>query len=182
MLCTSAARSRSRDHVLVIDGRFAPARELKEGSLLTPASRVTAVRRTTERVVNPLTIDSRILAAGKDGEPVLASVHPEWIADHMLTTAVYPLPLSLSSGLAVAFPATVQAYYDALLESFFASTAARLKDLKATVPMAVTVLVIGAFDVVLSLGFVLYCLAGAKVVVTLAALGFAAARRGRGKK
>ena len=37
------------------------------------------------------------------GAPIDAATHPEWVAEHMLTTLM-PLPLSLSNLLSLLFP------------------------------------------------------------------------------
>ena len=44
--------------------------------------------------------------------------YPEWIADYMLSSALFPLPFSLSNMLSYLFPETTQNYYDAVLEDF----------------------------------------------------------------
>ena len=42
--------------------------------------------------------------------------YPEWIADYMLSSALFPLPFSLSNMLSYLFPETTQNYYDAVLD------------------------------------------------------------------
>ena len=60
---------------------------------------------------------------------VLASTYPEWIAEYMLSSALVPLPLSLSNLISYLFPETTQKYYDALVEPLV--TTAHPKHLKA---------------------------------------------------
>ena len=54
------------DHMLLVDGAYQPARNVKPGSLLEPASIVTAVAATNDAIVSPLTRSSTILAAGRE--------------------------------------------------------------------------------------------------------------------
>ena len=44
--------------------------------------------------------------------PVIASTYPDWIADFMLASALYPT-FTLANLLSHLFPQHVQAYYDA---------------------------------------------------------------------
>lgn len=44
--------------------------------------------------------------------------YPEWIADYMLSSALFPLPFSLSNMLSYLFPETTQNYYDAVARGF----------------------------------------------------------------
>ena len=62
-------------------------------------------------IINPLTASGTILANG-----VVASVYPEWISKHMLSSKLYPLPLSACNLLTYLFPAPAQTFYDAVLE------------------------------------------------------------------
>jgi len=159
------------DHVLWADGAFRATSEIRAGSVLEPASKVTKVAAATHAVVNPLTTSGTILAAGPAGGPVVASVFPEWIA-HLLHGASlpYPLPLSGAAAASYLFPASVQAYYDALLEPLFSSTAQSLKEFKAAVPAPVALCTLLAFDVALVAGFVLWSLT-LKGTVALLAVG-----------
>ena len=70
-----------------------------------------------------MTVSGMIIAAGATGGPVISSAYPEWIAEYMLeqNNGYYPLPVSMSSMLAYLFPATVQAYWDEVLEHAFAA-------------------------------------------------------------
>ena len=99
------------DHVLLVDGEWAAARTVKVGSSLS-GSIVTAVSQGFGGIVNPLTTNGMIVAAGPTGKPVVSSAYPEWIAEYMLNVSVFPLPVSFSNLLSYLFPATVQAYYD----------------------------------------------------------------------
>ena len=144
------------DHVLLVDGAFAPARVAARGSRLEPASVVTSVTATSDAIVNPLTSSGTILAAGPEGAPVVSSCFPEWIADLALGSTVYPLPHSLTAVASYLFPRAVQSYHDALLEPFFAATAKRLEGVRAAVPAPVALAILFGFDVVLVGGFVLW--------------------------
>ena len=64
------------DHVIKADGQFVAAREVKAGSMLGEY-KVKAVTHGVAGVVNPITVAGTILAAGKEGKPVVASTYPE---------------------------------------------------------------------------------------------------------
>ena len=96
------------DHVLLVDGAYVPARTVQAGALLAFNATVTAVGYSTGGIISPLTVSGHIFAAGPTGAPVAATVWPEWIADTMLATTFYPLPLSLASLSARIFPESVQ--------------------------------------------------------------------------
>ena len=119
------------DHVLLVDGTFVTAREVTPGALLgAPSAVVSRVSESAAPIVNPITTSARILAAGPgSGAPVLASTHPEWIADVMLAAGAFPL--TLSGALSYLFPATTQAYYDSWIE--LVASAANLPTLKEVV-------------------------------------------------
>ena len=108
------------DHVLVIDGSFAPSRDAMPGSTLTLAGGTLAsvmhVANTFGTITNPVTASGTILAAGLTGEPVVAATHPEWSAAFMMSQKA---PLPLFYALSTTFPATAQAYYEAVLEPLF---------------------------------------------------------------
>ena len=86
------------DHVLLVDGQWASARAVKVSSSLS-GSMVTADSKGHAGIINPLTTNGLIVAAGPSGKPVVASAYPEWIATymHMLNVVVFPLPVSLSN-------------------------------------------------------------------------------------
>jgi len=171
------ALSLTPDHVLFVNGQLVPARDLKEGAVLAPASRVTVVRHVTEGIINPLTVDGRILAAGAEGAPILASVYTEWIAERMLASTLYPVPLSLSAILARIFPARTQAYYDEVLEPLFVLTTSALKSFNAMAPSFVVTMTIVLIDAMLSLGLAVYeACDPMKLAATLAAVGLLARR------
>ena len=163
------------DHVLFLDGKFTPARLAKPGAALSPRATVLAAHGSTDSgIVNPITASSRILAAGAGGgQPVLASTHPEWIAEYLLTSS-YPLPLSLCSLLSFLFPLSFQAFYDDALESLLVSNgASALKTLWAAIPASALPLGVGIIDAALSLSFVLFT-AGHFLPVGVLGLGGAA--------
>jgi len=153
------------DHVLAVDGAFVPARNAAPGSKLGE-SEVSRVASTAGEVINPLTASGKILTQGG----VVASTYPEWIAEYMLSSAIAPLPLSLSNLASYLFPETTQKYYDALIEPFV--TAAHPKHLKAALPAALYPAAFLAGDLALAAGFGAFALASptalAAVVATVA--------------
>ena len=128
-------------------------------------------------VVNPLTTNGMIVAAGPGGKPVVSSTYPEWIAGYMLDVSVFPLPVSASNLLSYLFPASVQAFYDAHLEGAFAANQARLGAWKLGLPTALVAPVILAIDLLCAAGFVLYMLASPKALAALAAVAIVARAR-----
>lgn len=153
------------DHVLLVDGAFVPARNAKPGSALTLANgeAATVERVTTARgdIINPLTTSGTIVAGG-----VVASSHPEWTFA-WAGKAQFPL----FYGLAAAFPATTQAYYDAVLEPLFDSSGAHLRS--TALGASALVVPLGVADAAAALGLGLF--AGATPVALLV-LGAAALR------
>ena len=163
------------DHVLLVDGEWAATRTVKVGSSLS-GSIVTAVSQGFGGIINPVTTNGMIVAAGPTGKPVVSSAYPEWIAEYMLeqNNGYYPLPVSMSSMLAYLFPATVQAYWDEVLEHAFA---ANQKALNA-IPTPFVAPIMFVLDLVCSAGLLLFALANAKVIATLVAVvAVARARR-----
>merc|ERR1719240_184641 len=163
------------DHVLLVDGQWAPAHTVKVGSSLS-GSKVTAISHGVGGIINPVTVSGMIVAAGATGGPVISSAYPEWIAEYMLehNNGYYPLPVSMSSMLAYLFPATVQAYWDEVLEHAFA---ANQKALNA-IPTPFVAPIMFVLDLVCSAGLLLFALANAKVIATLVAVvAVARARR-----
>ena len=77
-----------------------------------------------------------ILAAGKTGMPIVASVYGEWVADYFLDAATYPVPYSLGSGLSYLFPELVQTFHDAVLEPAFMASFNGLDAISASAPSA----------------------------------------------
>merc|ERR1712060_302230 len=67
------------DHVIKANGAFMAAREVVAGSMLGERE-VKLVSRSFDGVINPITVAGTILAAGKEGMPVVATSYPEWIA------------------------------------------------------------------------------------------------------
>ena len=132
------------DHVVLLNGEWAPAREAKAGSILSNGAAVERVTTTTDGIINPLTTAGTILANG-----VIASVYPEWIAAHMLSTKVYPLPLSASNLVSYLFPQSAQAFYNAALEPLFN---ANRKHLEA-VPAALVTPAIAILDLLITAAF-----------------------------
>ena len=109
---------------------------------------------------------------GATGGPVISSAYPEWIAEYMLeqNNGYYPLPVSMSSMLAYLFPATVQAYWDEVLEHAFAANQQRLNSALLGLPTAFVAPIMFVLDLVCSAGLVLFTLANAKLLAALAAV------------
>lgn len=159
------------DHMLLIDGAFQPARNAKPGSRLEPASSVvTAVAATTDAIVNPLTASSTILASGATGTPVVASCLPEWVAGILVDSAVFPLPFVLSPAAARLFPASVQAFYDDVLEGVFDAMVPSLERLNAAVPAPVAVGGMVCADVLLVAGLGAWSALSVEVAVAAASV------------
>jgi len=158
--------SLTADHVLLLDGALSPARLAAAGSVLSSGRKVSAVTHGSQGVVNPITAAGTILAAGPSGDPVVAATANEWLADVLLSA--YP-KYTLSFTLAVLFPASAQAYYDAALEPFFSLAVPRLEHVKAVAPLpAVGVgLVLG--DALLSAGLFAFCVGKLAVVAAVVA-------------
>jgi hypothetical protein len=164
------------DHVLLVDGEWAAARTVKVGSSLS-GSNVTAVSQGFGGIVNPLTTNGMIVAAGPTGKPVVASAYPEWIASYMLDVAVFPLPVSVSNLLSYLFPANVQAFYDQYLEGSFSANQSHLRKWKLGLPTLLFAPIILALDLLCAAGFVLYALASPKALAALAAVAVVACAR-----
>ena len=167
------------DHVLYVDGAWRPAREVRVGSVLEPgAASVTKVRRAPHKIISPVTLDGKILASGPAGQPVLATVWPEWVATLLLDNPLpYPLPLSLAAATSRLFPAGAQRFYDAHLEHFFAATSPGLEHLTAAVPAPVALAVVAAADVACVGAFATWALCSLEGAAAL--LGVAAVARSR---
>lgn len=165
------------DHVLSVDGVLSPARDIKVGSLLDGA-RVESVETSVDAIINPLTTSGFILAAGLAGDPVVSSVHPVWIAGHMLNPAgVFLSKYSLCATLAYLFPESVQAFYNTHLEAFFASHSASLGAVAAAAPTPAALAVVAAFDVAIAGAFAASHSAAALVAIAAVALLASQARK-----
>lgn len=164
------------DHVMHLDDKFAPARDVRPGDRFSPNTTVTLVGHTHTSIINPVTTSGTILAAGATGDPVLSSVYGEWIAAYMLGVTVFPLPVSLSSYLAFVFPAHVQAYYDTWLERANAGRGTIDAAMHA-VPTGAMPLVAAAADVVLAVGLGVFALSLKLPLGIGVAVGVAALRR-----
>jgi len=167
------------DHVLYIDGAFAPARNAQPGSILSDGRKVTSVHTAVRGIINPVTASGTILAAHGVGSPVLASTAGEWMADVLLSP--YPA-YTLSFAAARAFPLSVQQYYDAALEPFFTTTVPALTQLKAAVPEWCLLPILIAGDLFLTLGFVGFVSAKLVLAGVAAALVAGAVRVARVSK
>jgi len=138
------------DHVLELDGEWAPAREAKAGSRLSNGRTVERVTDARSGIINPLTASGTILANG-----VVASVYPEWISTHMLSSKLYPLPLSACNLLTYLFPAPAQTFYDAAIEPLFDGGRATYRKYLEVVPPALVTPAIAALDGLIAAAFVL---------------------------
>ena len=101
-------------------------------------------------IINPLTASGTILANG-----VVASVYPEWISTHMLSSKLYPLPLSACNLLTYLFPAPAQTFYDAAIEPLFDGGRATYRKYLEVVPPALVTPAIAALDGLIAAAFVL---------------------------
>ena len=146
------------------------------GSSLS-GSIVTAVSQGFGGIINPVTTNGMIVAAGPTGKPVVSSAYTEWVASYMLNVAVFPLPISLSNLLTYLFPATAQAYYDKHLEAAFADHQSHLRKWKRELPTVLIAPLIAAVDLLCAAGFVLYALASPKALAALAAVAVVARAR-----
>jgi len=157
------------DHVILLDGNYAPAREARLGSRLSLGATVTRVGQGQDGIVNPITTSGTILAAGATGAPMHATIFGEWIATFMLGASVYPLPVSLSSTLSFLFPAHVQSYYDEWLEAGNAGRGTIDAAMRA-VPVAVMPVVAAAADLFFAAGLGVFALCSLKLALLLGAL------------
>jgi len=156
------------DHVIQVDGKWASAREVRVGSLLSGGRAVEAVVPGREGIINPITTSGTILAASKTGEPVLATVYGDWIAHYVLTSSLYPA-LSIASALSYLFPEFVQDYVTTMLETTCSDK--HLKMIVAGVPAPMAPFVILGLDLTLAVGFAAYCLlSGGKSLLAVAAI------------
>ena len=162
------------DHVLVIDGSFAPSRDAMPGSTLTLAGGTLAtvkhLANTFGAITNPVTASGTILAAGLTGEPVVAATHPEWSAAFMMSRQA---PLPLFYALSATFPATTQAYYEAVLEPLFDALGHHLQP--AALTASTLILPLYAADAAAALGFIAFALTFALLCPSGLVLGLAAA-------
>ena len=131
------------DHMLLADGVFTAARDIRVGAALTCGAVVQQIFPSQGDAINPITGAGTILAADPGGGPIVAATGNEWLADVLLSP--YP-KYTLSFALARLFPVAVQAYYDRALEPFFTAAAPSLAAIKAVVPTPVTAAVIALFD------------------------------------
>jgi len=126
------------DHYIRMGESFAPASDAIAGGTLhgpegqTTISRVEAAG--LEVIVNPITTSGTILAADPGGLPVEATTFGGWIAPQVLGSWHMALPLAKT--MSYLFPATAQAFHDALVEPFLPS-AAGIEHLKTLVQFAV---------------------------------------------
>jgi hypothetical protein len=159
------------DHVLAVDGKFVPARNVEVGSKLSEHE-VVSIAHTTGAIINPLTASGKVLTQGG----ILSSTYPEWIAEYMLSSAFFPLPFSVSNMLSYLFPEATQNYYDAVLEDFVT------RHHPAAIPKAALPVAFILGDIAVSAGFVWFNLASAKGFYAFAAIACTAAAIKKMKK
>jgi len=150
---TGGSLSLTPDHVLKVDGQFKPAREVIQGSMLEPGFEVLVVSPSVGGIINPITTANTILAADIDGMPVLASTHPEWVAEYLLSATVYPSPFSLSALLSYLFPERAQEFYSAHLEPLLAKVNVRAVKPFLAYPTVVVLPAVITGDVLIAFGF-----------------------------
>lgn len=162
------------DHVIMIDGSFAPARAATPGSSLSSVlgeHTVLRISSASGAIINPLTTSGKILTQGG----ILASTYPEWIAEYMLSSRVFPLPLSFSNALSYLLPKTAQAYYDAVVEPVV--TAHHPLHLKAALPAPLLPAAVLLGDLLISAGFVAFILACPVAIASVAVGALWASRK-----
>ena len=167
---TTGSLTATPNHMVWLDGGFAPARTAAVGSVLSNGLAVTAITAHVGGIVNPIVAGGTILASDKAGGPVLAATADEWTADVLLSA--YP-KCSPSCALAAAFPAAAQAYWDDALEPLFNAAVPTLRTLKAAAPAPLVGLALVAGDAALAAGLGAYTL-GLKGAATLAGAALAA--------
>jgi len=167
-----ATLSVTPDHVINVDGKFAAARTVGVGSKLGEQE-VVRVTSSIGEIINPLTASGKILTQGG----LLATTYPEWIADFMLSSTLFPLPFSLSNAISYLFPETTQAFYDGVVESFV--TAHHPMHLKAALPAPLIPAAFALGDLALAVGFVAFSLASPMALVALAAVAASQAFKAR---
>jgi len=161
------------DHVIEVDGnKFAAARTVGVGSKLGEQE-VVRVTSAKGEIINPLTASGKILTQGG----ILATTYPEWVADYMLASSLFPLPFSLSNALSYLFPTTTQAFYDGVVESFV--TAHHPVYLKAALPAPLIPAAFALGDLSLVVGFVAFSLASPMALVAVAAVVASQASKAR---
>lgn len=151
------------DHVIHLNGRFAPAAEASVGDRISVLSETTiseiaivSISVITSKVVNPVTPSGTILAVENGGEPVLASTHPEWIAHFLLELPVFPFAATrLASYIA---PQHFQAYYQNV-EAKLAAALPSVQLASAGAPQAFMLGGILVGDGLFALTFLVYALA-----------------------
>jgi len=126
------------DHMLMLDGKYAPASAATVGSTMLNAHmkpiEVISVSTSHGSIVNPVTSMGTILAAGPGAAtPIISSVYGEWIASPMLQAGLASQP-TLSSLAAYLFPATTQTFHDALIEPFHRRLRQKLAALISAIP------------------------------------------------
>jgi len=163
------------DHVVILDGEWAAARDARVGALLSSGAAIETISQSAGAVINPIVAGGTILASDQaGGAPVLAATGNEWMADVLLSA--YP-KYSLSFALAAAFPAATQAYYDEALEPFFNAAVPALAKLKAAAPAPLVGLGLVVGDVALAVGLGAHLLGLNGAAALAATLAAAAARR-----
>jgi len=168
------------DHVLLVDGQLTPAHSATPGSFLTlgngePTLVTRLVALSRARVINPITTAGTILASA-NGEPVVATTHPEWIAAFMLAHPA-PMPFPLFHLLAYAFPEKTQAYYDAVIEPLFKNKLSPQMHVLSVAPTVVVSLAFLAGDILSAVVFLSFTSSTNVILGLLAgACGLAASR------
>jgi len=157
------------DHVLSIDGVFAPARDAKPGSCLSDGHTVDALTYSISGIINPVTTSGTILAAHGRGPPILASTACEWSADIVLSS--YPA-YTLSFAVAHVFPLHVQQYYDCVLEPLSTAMTPYLAALKVVMPAWLVFVIVVLADLLVCGGFVAFT--STKLILASLAVGLTA--------
>ena len=169
------------DHVLSVNGRMVPARDVRIGSTLDAARgggggggggdggggggggdssgslRVERVVESAEpgAVVNPQTTSGTILAAAAQGAPVVATTYGDWLAGPMLSpVGRLACRYGAASALSYFFPQATQAFYDRHLERAFDAAGPGLVRAARAMPAPLAVAAVVAADLLVAVGFV----------------------------
>ena len=163
---TEGSLTLTPDHVLELDGTFVASREAAAGATLSSGATVKTVSSGVSGIINPHTASGTILAADGVGKPVVAATGNEWLSSWLLSG--YP-KYTFTYTLAAAFPATVQQYYNEIIEHMSLGALAKFAHALPT-PVVGGCLIVG--DVAFMAGFVafsLFSLPGAAALAALAA-------------
>lgn len=171
-----ASVSMTPTHAVYVDGKLQAASHARPGATLRngrgDAVTVTKVTAREGTIINPFTVTGTILASDT-GEPVLAATATLELAAFFIESSTFPA-YSLQNLLSRTFPATYQAYFNAVLDPNFAAGANTVLRLQALLPFPIFLILTAVLDVLCACGFVAHCLAYCLVGAAKLAAGLAA--------